>query len=114
MSDPGSATPAKVRRHLMDPANPRPQNREPMSLGTVQKWVLSTLAATTIMHLAMGLVVAAAFADKPVARVGLLVIAAAFGVIAMVAALLIHRHRLVSTWLLLGLAPAAVGAFVIF
>ena len=34
-----------------------------MSLSTVQKWVLSTLAATTIMHLAIGLVVAAAFSD---------------------------------------------------
>jgi hypothetical protein len=114
MSDHIPATGAKVRRHLMDPGNPRPQNREPMSLGTVQKWVLSTLAATTIMHLAMGLVVAAAFADKLEARIGLLVIAAAFGVIAMVTALLIHRHRLLSAWLLLGLAPAVVGAVVVF
>jgi hypothetical protein len=114
MSDPTRAPAAKVRRHLMDPGNPRPQNREPMSLSTVQKWVLSTLAATTIMHLAMGLVVAAAFADELEARIVLLVIAGAFGVIAMVSALLIHRHRLVSTWLLLGLVPAAVGAVVIF
>lgn len=114
MSNHEPVTAPKVRKHLMDPTNPRPQNREPMSLGTVQKWVLSTLAATTIMHLAFGLVVAAAFADKLVAQVGLLVIAAAFGVIAMVAALLIHQHRLVSPWLLLGLAPAVVGAVVIF
>ena len=103
-----------VRRHLMDPANPRPQNREPMSLGTVQKWVLSTLAATTIMHLAIGLVVAAAFAERLDARIGLLVIATAFGLLAMVAALLIHQHRVVSAWLLLGLVPSAVGAFVVF
>ena len=103
-----------VRRHLMDPANPRRQNREPMSLGTVQKWVLSTLAATTIMHLAVGLVVAAAFSDTLDARIGLLAIAGAFGVLAMVAALLIHQHRLLSPWLLVGLAPSVVGAFVVF
>ena len=113
MSQPNPVPPPKLRRHLIDPNNPRPQNREPMSLGTVQKWVLSTLAATTIMHLSMGLVVAAAFADELVSRIGLLVIAGAFGVIAMVAALLIHQHRLVSSWLLLGIAPAVIGAVII-
>jgi hypothetical protein len=103
-----------VRRHLMDPNNPRPQRPESMSLGGVQKWVLSTLAATTIMHLAMGLVVAAVFSERLDAKIGLLVIAGAFGLLAMVAALLIHQHRLLSPWLALGLAPSIVGAFVIF
>ena len=102
-----------VRKHLMDPGNPRPMNREPMSIGRVQKWVLSTLAATTIMHLAIGLVVAAAFAERVDAQVGLLVIGAAFGVIAVLAALVIHQHRLLSGWLALGLVPSVVGAFVI-
>ena len=104
----------RVRKHLIDPSRPRPQNREPMSLGRVQRWVLSTLAASTIMHLAAGLVVSAAFAERLDARVGLLVIAAAFGVLAMVAALVIHQQRLLSTWLLVGLAPAVAGAFVVF
>lgn len=109
-----SADRPPVRRHLMDPHNPRAQNREPMSLGRVQRWVLSTLAATTIMHLAIGLVVAAIFSDRIDQQIGLLVIGAAFGVIAMVAALIIHRHRLLSAWLALGLAPSVVGAFLIF
>ncbi|MGZ4494563.1 MAG: hypothetical protein ACXVWU_07690 [Nocardioides sp.] len=104
-----------VRKHLMTPGQPRPQqNREPMSLGTVQKWVLSTLAATTIMHLAAGIVIAAAFAERLDARIGLLVIATAFGEVAMVAALLIHKHRLASPWLLLGLVPALVGSWFVF
>jgi hypothetical protein len=103
-----------VRKHLMDPNNPRPQNREPMSLGRVQKWVLSTLAATTIMHLAAGLVVAAIFSERLDAQIGLLAIGAAFGVIAILAALIIHQHKLLSPWLLLGLAPSLVGALVIF
>lgn len=103
-----------VRKHLMDPNRPRPQNRESMSLGTVQKWVLSSLAATTIMHLAAGLVVAAIFADRLDAQIGLLAIGAAFGLIAIIAALLIHQHRLLSPWLVLGLVPSAVGALVLF
>jgi hypothetical protein len=98
----------------MQPGAPRPLNREPMSLSGVQRWVLSTLAATTIMHLAVGLVVAAAFSDGLDEKVGLLVIAAAFGVIAMVAALLIHQRRPVSPWLLLGLVPSLAGAWWIF
>jgi len=35
-------------------------------------------------------------------------------VIAILAALIIHQHRLVSPWLLLGLVPSAVGALILF
>jgi len=101
----------RVRKHLMDPGNPRPTNREPMSLGGVQRWVLSTLAATTILHMSFGLVVAAVFSDRTDARVGLLVIGAAFGVLAMVTALVIHQRRPVSPWLLVGLLPSVAGAW---
>lgn len=109
-----AADPRPVRRHLMDPGNPRPTNREPMSIGRVQKWVMSSLAATTILHLAIGLVVAAVFAERRDAQVALLLIGAASGVIAMVAALLIHQHRLLSPWLLIGLLPSLVGVVVVF
>jgi len=105
------------QKHLMTPGSPRPQQRqEPMSLGTVQRWVLSTLAATTIAHLAAGLVVAAVFVDETRldSQIGLLVIAGAFGVIAVLSVLVIHQHRLVSPWLLLGLLPTLVGAYFIF
>jgi hypothetical protein len=104
-----------VRKHLMTPGQPRPQQRrEPMSLGTVQKWVLSTLAAITIMHLSAGLIVAAAFSDQLASRIGLVVISGAFGVVALVAALLIHGQRLLSPWLLLGLVPPLFGVYFVF
>jgi hypothetical protein len=85
-----------------------------MSLTGVQRWVMSVLVTTTILHLAIGLVVAAYFSDRLDARIGLLVIAGLFGVIAFVAALLIHRRRPISFWLLPGLLPALVGAYLMF
>lgn len=100
----------------MTPGSPRPRNQDPMSLGRVQRWVLSTLAAVTIAHMSAGLVVAAVFMEE--ARldslIGLLVIAGAFGMIAVVAALVIHKQRLLSPWLLLGFLPSAIGAYLTF
>jgi hypothetical protein len=83
-----------------------------MSLSQVQKWVMSVLAVTTIGHLAAGLVVAAYFLEdgRPGARIGLLVIAGMFGMVAVVVGLLIHQRRPVTPWLLLGWAPAVAGA----
>src|SRR3954465_2362616 len=107
----GQSGPPVVRKHLMTPGQPRPQRPEPMSLGVVQRWVVSTLAATTIMHLAVGVMLAAYFSDRMDAKIGLLVISAAFGIVAMETALIIHKHRLVSFWLLLGLVPALVGTY---
>jgi len=85
-----------------------------MSVTSVQRWVMSTLVAITILHLSAGLVVAAYFSARVDSQVGLLVISAVFGVIAFVAALLIHRRRLLSWWLLPGLVPALVGAVLMF
>jgi MFS family permease len=110
----GQTGPPAVRKHLMTPGQPRPQQNYSMSLTSVQRWVMSTLVAITILHLAAGLVVAAYFSDRLDAKIGLLVISAAFGVIAFVAALLIHQHRLLSWWLLLGLLPALAGAWWVF
>lgn len=87
-----------------------------MSLSEVQKWVLSTLAVVTIEHLAAGLVIAALFMDESRldSRIGLLVIAGLFGVIAVVTARVIHQKRLLSPWLLLGFLPTVVGAYLAF
>lgn len=100
----------------MTPGSPRRQNPEPMSLSEVQKWVLSTLAVVTIEHLAAGLVIAALFMDESRldSRIGLLVIAGLFGVIAVVTARVIHQKRLLSPWLLLGFLPTVVGAYLAF
>jgi hypothetical protein len=97
----------------MTPGQPRPRQRT-TSVTAVQRWVMSSLTAVTILHMSGGLVVAAYFSDRRGSQIGLLVIAAAFGVLAFVAALLIHRRRPLSVWLLAGLLPSIVGAYLIF
>jgi hypothetical protein len=118
MSSPTPQGPAprepRVAKHLMTPGQPRPVRQASMSTGTVQKWVLSVLAATTIMHLSGGLVVAAYFLDGAAKQAAMLVIATAFGLIAMSAARLIHQKSVLSPWLLPGLVPSLVGAYFIF
>jgi hypothetical protein len=105
----------------MDPANPRREVVKPtgsgiMSLEPVQKWVLSVLAATTIVHLAGGLVVAALYVEdsRTDARIGLNVLAGAFGVIAVLVFRAIHQKKSLSPWLLLGLIPTVVGLWLTF
>lgn len=98
------------RRHLMDPANPQ-RSTGSMSMSSVQRWVMSVLAVTTILHLAGGLALAAVFVDttRAGADIGLLVIAAAVGVLGVASGFLIHQRNPVTPWLLLGLLPAAIG-----
>ena len=118
MSDtqpPFAKQPAR-RRHLMDPANPvRPASSSSMSMGSVQRWVMSVLAVTTIGHLSAGLVVAAIFLDttRPGAQIGVVVIAGVVGVLGVAAGFLIHQKRPLTPWLALGLLPAAVGLYFI-
>jgi hypothetical protein len=108
--------PKKLRAGLMDPDNPQPVPRPSggMTLTTVQMWVASVLAVSTLLHFAAGLVLAAYVADEHSARVGLLVIAGLMGVFAVGAGLLIHQQRLLSAWLLFGLVPSLVGAYLMF
>jgi hypothetical protein len=97
----------------MDPANPRPRSAPSMSMGSVQRWVMSALAVTTIGHFAAGLVFAAVLMDDHAmsARIGLVVIAAVVGVLGVAAGFLIHQKSPLTPWLVLGLAPAAVGLY---
>jgi hypothetical protein len=110
----GQSGPPAVRRHLMTPGQPPPPQRYSMSLTSVQRWVMSTLVAITILHLSAGLVVAAYFVQPQSSKIGLLVISGVFGMLAIEAAVLIHRHRPVTAWVLFGLIPPLVGAWVIF
>jgi hypothetical protein len=99
----------------MDPANPRPRSTQGMSMGTVQRRVMSVLAVTTIGHFAAGLVIAAVYMDsRPMsARIGIDLIAGAVGVLGVAAGLLIHQKNPLSPWLLVGLVPAVVGLYFI-
>ena len=96
----------------MTPGQPaRPVTRGAMTLTSVQRWILSTLAVTTILHLSGGLVLAAKAADVRSSEIGLLVISAAFGVLAFAAGLLIHGKSPLHPLLLLGFVPALLGAW---
>jgi hypothetical protein len=97
----------------MDPNAPRkPTSPEDLArLARVQRWVLSVLAATTILHLSLGLVLAALYIteDNQGAQIGLCVIAAVTGAVAIAAGFAIHQKNPVTPWLLLGLTPGIVG-----
>ena len=107
--------PVRRPRHLLDPndlhRSHRTSQSSTASLTNVQRWVMSVLAATTILHFAGGLVVAAVFMDESRlgARIGLNVIAAFIGVLAIATGRLIHAKSPLTPWLLIGLVPAAVG-----
>ena len=115
MSQPDFRPAPPRRKHLMDPANPRPQaSRQSMSMTSVQRWVMSVLAVTTIGHFAAGLVVAAIFLDRGTgSQVGLDLIAGAVGVLGVAAGFMIHQRSPLTPWLLAGLVPAAIGLYVI-
>ena len=114
-----SATP-KRPRHLLDPDAPAPRRdlaAERRSLTHVQQWVLSVLAVTTILHMSGGLIIAARFLPEERgagAQVGLNVIAGAFGVMAVAVGLAIHRRSPLSPWLLFGVLPGVLGAWLTF
>jgi hypothetical protein len=110
----------KGRGHLLDLNAPRQVVKDPekdaRDLARVQKWVMSTLAVTTILHLVVGLVVAAVMLDDAPtsSKVGLNVIAGIFAAFAVAAFRAIHGKRVLSTWLLLGIVPTAIGLFLTF
>jgi hypothetical protein len=85
-------------------------------LTRVQRWVISVLAVTTIMHLSAGVALVPIFVDdsRLDERVGLNVISGVIGVLGVAAGLLIHGKSPLSWWLLLGLVPGLVGAWFTF
>jgi hypothetical protein len=82
----------------------------------VQRWVVTVLTITIVFHLAGGLAFAAYCVDPdvPSSRIGLLLIAGVMGCLAIGAVLAIHRRRLVTPWLALGLLPSLAGTYFCF
>jgi hypothetical protein len=84
-----------------------------MTLTRVQQWV----ATTVVLMLGMG--IAAPLAGVSVAMdegdrgagsiVGIWIMSGLWGVATMFAVLVVHQHKLLSAWLLLGLLPAALA-----
>ena len=97
----------------MDPDAPRkaPDPQDLERLQRVQRRVMSVLLVTTVLHLSVGLVIAADHVneDRLDARIGLNVIATAFMLGGIAATLLINHRSWKSPWLLLGLLPGIVG-----
>ncbi|WP_110208298.1 hypothetical protein [Nocardioides daejeonensis] len=103
----------KRRKHLIDLSAPpsMPKRDDSMSLSQVQKWVMSVLAVSTILHLSGGLVLFAISIDAShqSSRIGMLVIAGIFGILAVMAGRVIHQASVLTPWVLAGLVPMAVG-----
>ena len=111
--------PVRRARHLMDPNNPRPvasSGRMQMGIGQVQKWVLSIVALGVIgLHSAAMAAAPLTFdSGVPGAKQGLLVISGLFGMLAIVAARMIHKLSPFTPLLLLGWIPAAVFACIYY
>lgn len=108
MSEPARRRP----RHLLDLDNlPVHTAKDEVSLSRVQTWVLSTLAVSTILHMAVGLIVfgISIDEDQQASRYGLMAVAAGFGIVAVAAGRLIHRVSAFSPWLLAGVIPSLLG-----
>jgi DMSO reductase anchor subunit len=97
----------------MDPNAPKAAATpsEKRSLSNVQRWVMSVLAVSTILHMALGLILLTAVIDNPQpgAAEGLCVIAGVFGVLAVVTGRVIHGAKPLSPWLALGIIPTLIG-----
>lgn len=121
MSFEPTPTPRRAR-HLMDPNAPRKRvtPEDVARLEHVQRTVMSVLVATTILHLSAGMVIGAFFIDdtERVAQVGLCLVGGAFGVLALLAAYVIHRKPITltraATALAVGCVPALIGLYVVF
>jgi hypothetical protein len=106
----------KGRRHLLDLNAPRPVTvdrlkTEDKNLTNVQRWVMSTIAVTTLLHMAGAAILAAIYVANPRldAHIGLNAIAGLFGVGAVASWLGIHGKRVLSPWLLLGALLFPIG-----
>lgn len=102
----------------MDPNNPRPpqQRGKGMELGQVQRWVLSIVALGVVgLHSAAMAAAPLAFNSGVAgAKPALLIISGIFGMMAVVAALVIHKKSPFSPLLIFGWVPAVIFFFIYF
>lgn len=97
----------------MDPDAPRkvadPKDLE--RLHRVQRRVMSVLIITTLIHLTVGLVLAADAVsdDRRDAQVLLILLGAAFYLVGIAAVRAINNKPLLTWWMLTGLVPIAAG-----
>ncbi len=97
----------------MDPDAPRraPSPKDLERLHRVQRRVTSALVVTTLVHLTVGLILAADAVsdDRRDAQVILILLGAAFSVVGIAAVRAINKKPLLTWWMLTGLVPVAAG-----
>jgi hypothetical protein len=110
-------TTPRRRRGLLDPADLRASHLRSQGtrdgLQKVQRWVLSILVVSTILHLSVGTAAIPVFKDdlSTTGQAVLLAVSACIGLIAVSAGRLIHERSPVSAWTLLGLLPAVLATW---
>lgn len=87
-----------------------------MSTAQVQKWVSTVLTIAIIGHLSEAIALFGVMIrdDKTSSAIGLLVIAGVLGILTVITIRIIHKRRILSSWLLVGLTPAAFGTYFAF
>lgn len=80
-----------------------------MRIEKVQRFVGSALALTIAAILAGGLCFLAAVADGAGARLGLLIISGAIGVLTMLGVRALNQLPVLTSWLAVGVLPALLG-----
>lgn len=98
----------------MDPSQPRkrPSAQDLERLHRVQRRVVSVLVMTTLVHLTVGLILAARFdvaGHRADAKVALVLVGAAFFACGIAASRAINRKPVLTWWLALAVVPAALG-----
>ncbi|MCY7400583.1 MAG: hypothetical protein LH477_06450 [Nocardioides sp.] len=113
---PPAASAPRVRKHLMVAGQTRAPSPTSRSTVAVQRWVVTVLLISVAFHFAGGLAFAAYFAAPRglSSQVGLLVIAAVIGSLAVGAALAIHQRGPLTLWMIWGLLPSLVGVYFCF
>ncbi len=87
-----------------------------MDIVRVQRWVMSSLLLATAFLFAAGLALISLFLreDRDGGQIGLLVIAGIIGIAAVVGVRFINEKSWLTPWLVVGLLPAAIGAYFAF
>lgn len=98
----------------MDPSQPRkqPSTQDLERLHRVQRRVVSALIITTLIHLTVGLIIAARYdvaGDRADAKVALVLVGAAFFACGIAASRGINRKPILTWWLATALVPAVLG-----
>jgi len=116
MIPPVAAAQPQGRKHLMVAGQTRAPSATSRSTVVVQRWVVTVLMLSVAFHFAGGLAFAAYFAAPRglSSQVGLLVIAAIMGFLAVGAALAIHQRSPLTLWMVWGLLPSLVGVYFCF